>query len=399
MTIVALALAGGHLQRMLPLIAGLSRRGSRVHVLTTAEARPAVENAGGQYHDFFARFPLDGADAQSIPQPSRYVTFAAAFFEPMLAEIAALGPSLVVYDPFVVVAPLLARRLGIPYVSLRPGHAQVPARAVAAIRRDPRVATSDACLAAVERLRREHGIADAHPFLYLEGLSPHLNLYSEPEVYLSEEDRRALEPLAFFGSVAPDLREAESRERPFAGRADRLRIYVAFGGIIWRYFTEAAYTVMASIADALPADEACVLVGAGGHVVPAETRRQLEREHVRIEDWADQWGALKDADLFVTHHGLNSTHESIYHRVPMLSYPFFADQPALAHRCQELGLALAFGPTLLAPLDAGAARRAVDTVRERRAAFDARLAEAHAWELDVIAARDSVLDRVLALAR
>ena len=45
---------------------------------------------------------------------------------------------------------------------------------------------------------------------------------------------------------------------------------------------------------------------------------------------------LAAADVFVTHHGLNSTHESIAERVPMLSYPFQWDQPGMAERCQAL---------------------------------------------------------------
>ena len=45
-------------------------------------------------------------------------------------------------------------------------------------------------------------------------------------------------------------------------------------------------------------------------------------------------GDPREADLFVTHHGLNSTHEAIFNRVPMLSYPFFWDQPGLAAECR-----------------------------------------------------------------
>ena len=37
----------------------------------------------------------------------------------------------------------------------------------------------------------------------MEALSPFLNLYPEPEEFLDEADRAALEPLAFFGSLTP----------------------------------------------------------------------------------------------------------------------------------------------------------------------------------------------------
>ena len=54
----------------------------------------------------------------------------------------------------------------------------------------------------------------------------------------------------------------------------------------------------------------------------------------------DQWSMLAHSDCFITHHGLNSTHEAIFHRVAMISFPFFWDQPALAAKCQALGLAI-----------------------------------------------------------
>jgi hypothetical protein len=57
-----------------------------------------------------------------------------------------------VYDTFAVIGHLLGRRLGIPYVNVCVGHAMTPGRAVAALERDPRVATSDACRRAVDML-------------------------------------------------------------------------------------------------------------------------------------------------------------------------------------------------------------------------------------------------------
>jgi len=396
-TVVVLPASGGHVQRLLPLIAGLAQRGLTVHVMTRAESRTQVEAAGGIFFDLFARYPLEAADRESIPLPSRLVSFAAMYAEPLIAEVAALRPILLVYDSYVVVAPLIGRRLGIPYVGMRAGHAQVPAQAVKEIQGDPRVLISATCLAAVEKLRNEYGMIEASPFVYLEGMSPYLNLYAEPARFLDEEARRAFEPIAFFGSLAPELREAASRERPLSRHSRKIGIYVAFGSVIWRYYAEVAFAAMAQLADVFSEDDAEVLVSVGGYSIDDADRRRIERPHVRIETYVDQWGALKDADLFVTHHGLNSSHEAIFHQVPMLSYPFFGDQPAMAQCCQDLGLAVPLSEAPRVPLEARTVRRAVAEVTTNRKAFAARLAEARTWELEVIEGREAVLDRLLRL--
>ena len=45
--------------------------------------------------------------------------------------------------------------------------------------------------------------------------------------------------------------------------------------------------------------------------------------------------------LFVSHCGMNGVMESLYHRVPLLCMPIFADQPDNAARLVERGLGLA----------------------------------------------------------
>ena len=107
---------------------------------------------------------------------------------------------------------------------------------------------------------------------------------------------------------------------------------------------------------------------------------------------------LARADVFVTHHGLNSTHEAIWHRVPMLSCPFFWDQPALAAKCQALGIAVPLvGAPRELPTEAGVLA-AVDRVVADRPGFRARLDVARGYEEKVMAGRDAVIDRILALA-
>lgn len=395
--VMAVCMQGvGHLKALLPVIEGLCARGQPVHVFTDANFRPAVERAGARFIDLFARYPLDDADATSMPVPSRFVTFAGVYAERLIEEVAALDPALIVYDTFSVVAPVVARRLRIPYVNVCPNHAPVPARVTTALRNDPRVAISPQCWTAVNHLRDIHGIRNANPFWYVEALSPFLNLYPEPEEFLDTEDRDAFEPVAFFGALAPTLQRQPAVEVFPRGRR-RLRIYVAFGTVIWWYFEAVAQAALCAITSTCADLDVDVVIGLGGHRLGAATQAALVRPNVQVLEYANQWTALQEADVFITHHGLNSTHEGIFHEVPMISYPFFSDQPALARRCQELGLAVKLASAPCAPIDPDALRSALRQLTDERDQFAARLAKARSWELRTIAGRGVVLDRMLAL--
>lgn len=397
-TVVVFCFFGiGHLHCLLPVIEHLRARDRTVHVLTRPSLETAVQRAGVQFIDLFDGYPPDAADATSQPIPSRGVSFAGTYAEPLARDVAALSPDLIVYDTYSVIAPVVARLLDVPYVNVCPNHAGVPARLAAALREDPRVATSAECWAAVRRLREVHGMRDANPFSYVEAVSPYLNLYPEPAEFLDEADRAAFDPLAFFGALAPAMRE-DAAAPAFPASRERRKLFVSFGTIVWNYFEAQALAALRAISASCETLDIDVVVGLGGWSLPAGTAKSLARANVRVVDFVNQWAVLGEADLFLTHHGINSTHEAIYHEVPMLSYPFFADQPPLARRCQELGLAVPIAEEPLGEVTADALAAALARLDADAAGFAARLAEARSWELRTMSARDETVDRMLALA-
>ncbi len=393
-TIVVLGMSGiSHVSSQLPLTAALAARGLDVHFMTRPELGPLAEKAGARFIDIFDGRPLDAVDPTSTPDPCRYVTFAGAHGEEVAEQAARLDPALIVYENFTVVGRVVAMKLGLPCVNVVPHHRGVPERMVAAAKATQRIAPSPECLAAVEKLR-ESGLKDASPLAYYTTLSPDLNLYPEPAEYLDEADRAAFGHLEFCGSLAPQLHGPSGRSGSFRLSGRRPRLFLSFGTVIWRYFAAEASAALAAVAAA--ADDFDVLISLGHSADPA-LRAALEHPNVRVVDFVDQWQVLAEADLFLTHNGLNSTHEAVYHGVPMLSYPFFGDQPALAARCQELGLAVPLAEEPRAPLGSDRLREAAATVKANASAFAERLAEARSWELRTIAQREAVVDRVLAL--
>jgi UDP:flavonoid glycosyltransferase YjiC (YdhE family) len=297
--------------------------------------------------------------------------------------------------------------LGVPRINVCAGHAVVPERFLEVLRAHPRVRVSDVCRQAIDALDARVPGTGLTPFAYATAVSPHLNIYCEPRQFLAPEDRRVFEPVCFFGSLSAEQAAASnpsarhtSAARWFGERSDRrLKCLVSFGTNIWISRTAEALQALGAItAWASARSDVAVLIALGGARLTSDERGALAVANVQVRDYVDQWDVLAGADAFVTHHGLNSTHEAIAREVPMLSYPFVWDQPGLAARCQELGLAVAMTERPMAPLDAGRLDAAFEALDARRAAIRTALADARTWEQDVIGQRPAVIDRLLALA-
>lgn len=61
-------------------------------------------------------------------------------------------------------------------------------------------------------------------------------------------------------------------------------------------------------------------------------------DNFSIYSFVPQLEVLENADIFITHGGMNSIMESLYYGVPMIAIPFMTDQPLNAKRIEELHL-------------------------------------------------------------
>lgn len=388
----------GHFQALSAVIGRVVRSDMSACVFTHRRFRQQVERLGATFVDLFEKYPIDAADSESRPIPCRFVSFAGAYGDPIAEDLRALKPAAVIYETFSVIGPVVARRLGIPAINVCVNHNPHPERTLLALQRDARVAVSSKCHQAARRLREHFGLGDASPFSYVTGLSPLLNIYGEPAEFLDEQDWGTYEPLAFFGCL-PDAMSPGAPSQPVRYFPDSspqtLKVYVSFGTIIWRYYMREALSALQSLIDASgELENVQVVISVGEAQVPPGAIASLERPHVQVHSFVDQNQILDEADLFVTHHGMNSTHEAIFRGVPMLSYPFMADQPALAAKCQQLGLAIPLTSELRGPLSPHDVQAAFSQCLERRSALRSSLEIACKWERRTMAGRDAVIERI-----
>lgn len=392
----------GHFQRLLPLISGLARGGTEAHVFTHRKFRPQVERAGGNFFDLFSKYPLERADDESRPIPCRFVTFAGKYADEIRRDVEKIGPSLVIHDTFAVIGRVMAMLLGIPRVNVCAGHNVAPAPYLAALQEDPRVKISRRCLQAVDVLRESHGLTDASPFSYVSSLSPHLNIYCEPPEFLDQEKRPPFEPIAFYGCL-PSIQEekGDKRKEPTyfgLGSARKFKVFVSFGTIVWRYYAADGLRALTTLVAAFAGtDNVRAVISLGGAGIGSKAVGALVRPNVSVRSRVDQWRILQEADAFLTHHGMNSTHEAIFHRVPMISYPFFWDQPELAEICQKLGLAIPLTESLRGVFSQDQVRVVLTRLAGERESMREALSRARQWELAVIDNRPAVHQRVIKL--
>ena len=59
--------------------------------------------------------------------------------------------------------------------------------------------------------------------------------------------------------------------------------------------------------------------------------------NITISRFVDQIAVLSQADVFLTHCGMNSVNESLYYKVPLVMYPQTSEQDGVATRVEQLG--------------------------------------------------------------
>jgi MGT family glycosyltransferase len=91
--------------------------------------------------------------------------------------------------------------------------------------------------------------------------------------------------------------------------------------------------------------------------------------NVVVKPHVPQLEVLERASVFLTHGGMNSVSESLYHGVPVVVAPQMAEQAMIGHRAEELGAGMCLAKDRMTPEHLRAAvNRLVSDGRFRRQA-------------------------------
>lgn len=170
-------------------------------------------------------------------------------------------------------------------------------------------------------------------------------------VYTSPEFQPCSETFSDkYAFVGPIVRPAASDIRTDIRKEKEKLIYISMGTVnndmakfyknCIQAFADTDYQVIMSV----------------GNLMDIESLGALPA-NISVYPYVDQIAVLAEADLFLSHCGMNSVNESLYYEVPLVMYPQTAEQGGVAARVEQLGAGIK-----LTKNNAAAIRNAIEQV-------------------------------------
>ncbi|CAL9386546.1 macrolide-inactivating glycosyltransferase [Streptomyces sp. enrichment culture] len=328
--------AHGHVNPSLEVIRELVARGHRVTYAIPPLFAEKVAEAGAEPKPWNSTLPGPDADPEAwgttlLDNVEPFLDDAVQALPQLTAAYEGDTPDLVLHDIAAYPARVLARRWGVPAVSLSPamvaweGYEQEVAEPMWA---EPRkTERGRAYYARFHAWLEENGITE-HPDSFVG--RPERSLVLIPRALQPNADRVDEKVYSFVGACQGDRSGEGEWQRP-AG-AEKV-VLVSLGSAYTKQ--PGFYRSCVEAFGGLPGWHLVLQIGR--HVDPAELGELPDG--VEVHPWVPQLAVLKEADLFVTHAGAGGSQEGLATATPMIAVPQAVDQFANAGLLQELGVA------------------------------------------------------------
>lgn len=342
----------GHVTPTLPLVGELVHRGHDVQYACGPEFADAVAATGARW------IPLPGLPPFHPPAHvgpevvglwlRHFFAANAATYPPLLAHARAHRPDAVVYDATNWPGGLVADQIGIPAIRTVPNlaanetYSGVDQALTAGLDDDP---TMTALTGDIAAFAAEHDVAI--DFAATMDVTEALNLVFVPRAFQPAGDTFD-DRFRFLGPVLGD-RPGEPPWTP--PDPERPLLYVSLGSIFTDH-PELYRTCLEAFGDG--PWQVCMTVGSTDVSQLGPTPAT-----VQLRPWFPQLQVLARASGFLTHAGMGSTMEALYHGVPMLTLPQMPEQVVNADRITQLSLGHRLDP---ATLDPATLRRAAEEI-------------------------------------
>lgn len=331
--------AHGHTNPTLGVVRELIERGHEVWYYSYKSMQEKIASTGAKFvacDDYDMEQKLDPKDAVRVGKDLAFSTkllvdTTLALDDMVIAHMKELKPDCIVADSMAVWGKAVALKLNIPFVSSTTTFAfnkhsakimkQSMGELFSMIFSMPKINRD------IKRLQEKGYPVKSVLDIIQNDENTHTVVYTSPEFQPCAETFS--DKYAFVGpSVRPATEVVEKTRAKL--------VYISMGTV-----NNDMVDFYKNCIEALRYSEYQVIMSVG-NLVDMDAFQDLP-EHITVHAQVDQIAVLKQADVFLSHCGMNSVNESLYYQVPLVTYPQTAEQRGVALRVKQMGAGIDLG--------------------------------------------------------
>ncbi|MBO1583315.1 macrolide family glycosyltransferase [Bacillus sp. XF8] len=325
----------GHVNPTLALVEELIRRGEDVIYYCTEEYRRKIEKTGASfrpYENFLVQIDMiERMNGKTNPHELllHMVKSMDNIIKIILEEIKEEEYDYVIYDNNFAVGWIVAEALKLPKISSCTTFAVTKKLFTALMKNqnegDKKASFYQEAMNILEKWQEIYGISmnEKQNVMTCPGniTIVYTSKFFQPDVEEFDDSYIFVGP-----SIPPrqDVQNISFKQK----KVDRL-IFISMG-TVFNQQLDFYYTCF----EAFKNTPATIILSVGKHIDISELNNIPS--NFRVYNYVPQLEVLKQANLFITHGGMNSSSESLYFGVPMVVIPVMGDQPIVAQRIEEL---------------------------------------------------------------
>ncbi|MGG3623951.1 macrolide family glycosyltransferase [Bacillus gobiensis] len=325
--------AEGHVNPTLGIVKALAERGDNVHYITTEKFKERLEGVGAKVHlhpDLLSKASIDSSSSAGLQAfLNIHIQSSLDILEITKQLSESISFDFVLYDMFGA-GKLVRDYLNIPGISSSPSF-KMPDDVFKELPFHP---DSEASFELdrdaeklLEQIKDRFGVSPENLLQFMRNDGELTIVYTSR--YFQPNSDHFGDSHIFIGPSFPKRKESNN-QFPLEELKDEQVLYISMGTVLDQ--TEEFFnTCIEAFADF----QGKVVIAAGERA--DFTKITQAPDNFIISSYVPQLEVLSEADVFITHGGMNSVNEAIHFQVPLVVLPHDKDQPMVAQRLTELG--------------------------------------------------------------
>lgn len=325
--------AHGHTNPTLGVVTELVKRGHEVWYYSYDSMREKIEATGAVYiscDKYDIQMTLTPEDGERISKDIAFsmevlVNTTLALDDALLADMKEWKPDCIVADSMAIWGKLLAMKLGVPFISstttfaFNRYSAKIMKQSLSELIR--MLFSMSKAKQSLKKLQEK-----GYPVKNVLSIVQNDN-ETDTIVYTSPEFQPCSETFSDkYVFVGPSVRAVE---KPVEKSAKKM-LYISLGTV-----NNQDTAFFRNCIEAFRDSDMDVILSIG-ELIDRKDLGELPA-NFRVEKSVDQIAVLQQADVFLTHCGMNSVNEALYYEVPLVLFPQTKEQGGVAYRVSELG--------------------------------------------------------------